>query len=319
MGNKGIKGSMGDDSMFRRPSSKMDSTSNKSTSSKTQQSSSTDIVVRDTLQSTASEAIVDPIAKKLVKIGQSTDVASKFHRDNLLEDFVDLKFDRQDIPIKLIYGEPTGNKIFQAIASKILRKEHGALHMAVQVGPLVLHWVNCSLVQISAAKSNKADLALELGSINMENNVLAENTQIKKLLDKIAEYNLTREYDISACNCQIFVKEILTLLNVNSDAIFSLRGNREEMSQHFDLAPDKKLILGLYTPNEYAEYLKSNGTHPPNPFRSHEELDAILNTFMSNHPEMKGKTKYEKLEIFQGKYPAEYYILKVYCRYVLIY
>jgi hypothetical protein len=263
---------------------------------------------------TTSESLTDPIEMKLSKMGSDISKASKFHRDNLLEDFDDLKFDRKDIPVKIIFGEPTGNKFYQKVISSVLRKEYGLLHLAVQVGPLVLHWVNCSLVMISVAKSEKADLALELGSITMNNDTFEKNVQIMNVLDKISEYNRHRKYDLNTCNCQTFVKEILALLNINFDSIFSCKSNREEMSNHLEMNHDKNIIKGLHTPKEYLDYLKTHGTHPPNPFRSHEELDSILNTFMSCHPDMKNQIRFQRIETFQKLYPAEYLMLKGYDR-----
>jgi len=84
--------------------------------------------------------------------------------------------------------------------------KYGLNHVALQIGPYLIHWTNSSLVTITPLASASACAMIYPD----EKFKIKGEAQIKKVCEAIADWNLKMKYNRLTSNCQNFVEYMFT-------------------------------------------------------------------------------------------------------------
>jgi len=186
------------------------------------------------------------------------------HNAHLLKEkiFLEELFDMNDNNkwiVRIVVCEIANRKknyFFDNILSRFAK--FGIVHTAIQVGPYLIDWIKNSEVRIRSIASDTAMLFLYPNSAS-NIDPLNEETR-KKITDIIFNYRYT-EYSLTHNNCQTFVDNFLTELNI------------KKTWSKFDCQPIREFIQEIKDGNvSLKEYQLSFNTLRSKKIHSHEDL-----------------------------------------------
>lgn len=180
-----------------------------------------------------------------------------------------------DLRIKLVITETEGPKLVKSLISPFLSSinipslQFGWFHSALVLGPWYLEWNDSSLCIPRTCHSKFAVVCLDIGSDIGHGNV---DETIKKVSKVICKWNTSKTYNYLNSNCQNFIEDVLSSLNINLTQVFQKDGkinqlltqikNKGRGEYQYHISPDIKKPLDITKDVLY--------------FDDHKQLDIFL-------------------------------------------
>lgn len=206
---------------------------------------------------------------------------------------------KQNVKVKLVVAEickSDAQKALRKMLSPILTKmdhqqQFGMFHSALVIGPWYLEWNNSSLCIPRKCYSSAAMLAadLDFGGIEFE-----INETVEKVSQVIIDWNTNRTYNQKSANCQQFVDELCTALNIP----LNFEGPLGEYLNN--LRSKGQCELDFPITNEMRVNLEIKESKVR--FSTHQELDDFVKDLIVKEP------------MFKENYPMEWMLLKSFDR-----
>jgi len=98
------------------------------------------------------------------------------------------------------------SKTLATLTKNLGYQDYGLVHVAIQIGCRIIHWLDDSLVHFTPIRSNTALLALDITQIN---NLDEDHSKLVEICKISAMYNNTKQYNNKNCNCHhLYVNDI---------------------------------------------------------------------------------------------------------------
>eukprot|EP01101_Sappina_pedata_P005886 TRINITY_DN2801_c0_g1_i2.p1 TRINITY_DN2801_c0_g1~~TRINITY_DN2801_c0_g1_i2.p1 ORF type:complete len:333 (-),score=68.46 TRINITY_DN2801_c0_g1_i2:41-1039(-) len=152
-----------------------------------------------------------------------------------------------------------------ALRHLLVLSEYAMIHPALHIGPATIHWTAAGLADISETASASPLMTLEVGELDLAD--AADQQKMRRALDTIIEWNLTREYSMRADNCLTFVKQLCFAMDL-------------QLPEMIYISPLGIWLDSLRNYGEICKFYEKDGNRVE--FETHEELD----TFIYNNPEI---------------------------------
>ena len=197
----------------------------------------------------------------------------------------------QKLRVKLVCIDLEGwqdRKILGFIAANLYSMagflDYGLVHVGIQLGSWVVHWFNDSLVHITTTKATRPNCAIDIGSLDLEDDSDVE--KIQNMCSVITRYNIEMTYNNYTNNCHKFTNEIIESLGFPT---LEFKGQLGDYMRKLKRGPVKaKLYMDPLT----------NETHD---LSSHVVLDLYCRDLFE---------RFNGVDVFMDKYPHDYALLK---------
>jgi hypothetical protein len=209
----------------------------------------------------------------------------------------------QYITVKLIISELPINPFLRGVLSKAASftdysSYFGIYHTGISINGMIVDWNDSSLAQPRDLNGANVVFAYTIHTIEKEDTE-ATDKFLTTVVDMIVEWNMSKMYNKSTCNCQQFVEELCTRAGIS----YHLKGSAGSYMKQLRETGDSRQYY--YISKELADRLGEGHKPGKIEFKSHKEVDEFM--FMVN--ERAGDELKNSIEGKQGKE-----LLKAFCR-----
>jgi hypothetical protein len=202
---------------------------------------------------------------------------------------------KKEIEVKFIIAE-VGNTAIRQLVSPVLDliskgPLFGLFHSAISVGDKIIEWNDNSLIVPRAVGGTHIVFATHVCKFSEEE----IDEKIEIIMNQIIEWNVKKTYDNMKNNCQVFVQEMFTALDIPLEFGGAVGNYIAKTIRKGNCAAKIVLSEELATICQKKKGMKVM-------FKSHTELDQFAHLLKTNHPDYfespDGKDVLELLKAF---------------------
>ncbi|KAG2381507.1 hypothetical protein C9374_006496 [Naegleria lovaniensis] len=208
---------------------------------------------------------------------------------------------------------------FGSIFGASKKTTYGMFHTALIVGPWYIEWGDSSIVVPRSRSSSKAVFTIDVGRIEGHENI---SQALKALATLCCRWNCRKMYHNETCNCQHFVEEIISTLQLTSSFEKAIKGpirlyfdklkSKGVCDMTYEVSQDirQKILEHEHTSDDLKQLLKQ---HSKIEFKTHAILDEFVQLVKELSPlyfQFSGEYEYQLLKGFDRAFWLRHSSLK---------